>query len=241
MKLLNPSGGYRLLDSFNLSTLIYLETIRFCQRFLTLSNDPKGRLYDQMVQAARSGRANILEGSDRAATSKETEIKLTDVARASLSELRGDYEIWLLSHQQIPWPKTDPRTIQIEAIRLDRPKHFEDPLHESGLYILEQRKYFASWFDSADAQIVANTLLILCDRAIRLLTRQLETLSQRFAQEGGFREKMTRVRLEAREAASPTCPICEKPMTQRTAKSDGKPFWGCTSYPSCTGTRPYQA
>ncbi len=87
MELFDPHGGYRRLDSFTLTTIVYLATIRFCNTFLNLRNDPKGRLYDQMVQAARSGRANIMEGSERTSTSKETEIKLVDVARASLVEL----------------------------------------------------------------------------------------------------------------------------------------------------------
>jgi len=98
--LFDKHGGFRRLHSFTLATLVQIETLRFCRRFLTFDHkeldskfyDPKGRQYDQMTQAARSGRQNIIEGSERSATSKDTEMKLTDVARASLSELRGDYE-----------------------------------------------------------------------------------------------------------------------------------------------------
>jgi restriction system protein len=103
-ELFDKRGGFRRLHTFTLATIIQLETLRFCRCFITHNPreagtkfyDPKGRQYDQMIQAARSGRPNIIEGSERSATSKDTEMKLTDVARASLSELRGDYEIWTL-------------------------------------------------------------------------------------------------------------------------------------------------
>jgi len=102
-ELFDKHGGFRKLHSFTLATIVQLETLHFCRRFLTFDHrevgtkfyDPKGRQYDQMSQAARSGRQNIIEGSERASTSKHTEMKLTDVARASLSELRGDYEVFI--------------------------------------------------------------------------------------------------------------------------------------------------
>lgn len=105
--LFDKHGGFRKLHSFTLATIIQFETLRFCRRFLTFDHrqagekfyDPKGRQYDQMTQAARSGRQNIIEGSERSATSKDTEMKLTDVARASLSELRGDYEILIIDRE----------------------------------------------------------------------------------------------------------------------------------------------
>jgi len=103
-ELFDKHGGFRRLHSFTLATIVQVETLRFCRRFLTFDHregstkfyDPKGRQYDQMTQAARSGRQNIIEGSERSSTSKDTEMKLTDAARASLSELRGDYEIVIL-------------------------------------------------------------------------------------------------------------------------------------------------
>jgi len=89
-ELFDKHGGFRRLHSFTLATIVQLETLRFCRKFLTFDHrevdkfyDPKGRQYDQMTQAARSGRQNIIEGSERSATSKDTEMKLTDVARAS--------------------------------------------------------------------------------------------------------------------------------------------------------------
>ena len=108
-ELFDKHGGFRRLHSFTLATIVQIETLRFCRRFLTFDHretgakfyDPKGRQYDQMTQAARSGRQNIIEGSERSSTSKDTEMKLTDVARASLSELRGDYEIFILDRNQL--------------------------------------------------------------------------------------------------------------------------------------------
>ena len=93
MGIFSKSGGYRKLHSFTLASIVQLGTLRFCEKFLNQKNAPRGRQFDQMTQAARSGRANIIEGSERSSTSKETEMKLTDVARASLGELRGDYEM----------------------------------------------------------------------------------------------------------------------------------------------------
>jgi restriction system protein len=108
-ELFDKHGGFRRLHSFTLATIVQLETLRFCRRFLTHDHreaddkfyDPKGRQYDQMTQAARSGRQNIIEGSERSSTSKDTEMKLTDVARASLSELRGDYEMFILDRGRV--------------------------------------------------------------------------------------------------------------------------------------------
>ena len=95
--------AYYWLDTWVLANVIQLATQDFCKRYLNRSNDPCGRQYDQMTQAARSVPANIAEGGARHSTSKETEMKLTDVARASLAELGNDYVNWLLTQEQIPW------------------------------------------------------------------------------------------------------------------------------------------
>ena len=94
-QLFDKHGGYRKLHTFTFATMIHLETIKFCKRFIPWQQDQLGKTAGQMIGAARSGRQNIIEGSERASTSKETEIKLTDVARASLAELLGDFEIFL--------------------------------------------------------------------------------------------------------------------------------------------------
>lgn len=127
-ELFDKHGGFRRLHSFTLATIVQLETLRFCRRFLTHDRretggkfyDPKGRQYDQMTQAARSGRQNIIEGSERSSTSKDTEMKLTDVARASLSELRGDYEIFILDRGELPWSCHSPEARAVNAVSLER-------------------------------------------------------------------------------------------------------------------------
>ena len=125
-ELFDKHGGFRRLHSFTLATIVQVETLRFCRRFLTFDHretsgkfyDPKGRQYDQMTQAARSGRQNIIEGSERSSTSKDTEMKLTDVARASLSELRGDYEVFILDRNQLPWSVHSSEAKAVNAISL---------------------------------------------------------------------------------------------------------------------------
>ena len=236
----HKSGGYRRLDSFALATIIQLGTLRFCKKFLNHANDPCGRQFDQMTQSARSGRANIIEGSRRAATSLETEMKLTDVAKASLGELQGDYEVWLLSQCLPLWKKNSPDAKAVSAVTLDRlePDH-EDPQHASATHLLAQHAKFAQWLESSDSATVANAMLILINRAIGALSNQLESQAESFKKEGGFREKLTTVRVETRaqQENAPICPLCAKPMKKR--KSSRGAFWGCTAYPECRGTRPH--
>ena len=99
----NKSGGYRRLHSFNFATIVHLGTMRFCKRFVNWREDPLGKMVGQMVGASRSGKQNIIEGSERARTSAETEIKLIDVAKASLAELLEDLEDYLVSRGEVPW------------------------------------------------------------------------------------------------------------------------------------------
>lgn len=130
--------------------MIQLETLRFCRQFLTQDQreavssgkfyDPKGRQFDQMSQAARSGRQNIIEGSERASTSKDTEMKLSDVARASLGELRGDYEIFILDRGELPWSIHSPEARAVNQVSLDDPPFSDDMVHESARHALTQRK-----------------------------------------------------------------------------------------------------
>ena len=95
--------SYYWLDTWVLANVVQLATQNFCIRYLNRTNDPCGRQFDQMTMAARSAPANIAEGSSRHSTSLETEMKLTDVARATLAELANDYQNWLLRHERIPW------------------------------------------------------------------------------------------------------------------------------------------
>jgi four helix bundle suffix protein len=214
--------------------------MRFCKKFLTRDLDPTGRQYDQMTQAARSGKVNIVEGSARSATSKETEMKLTDVARASLNELVSDYEDWLLMRDKIPWHKDSEEAKAVFAVWLDRPNYANDWVYDSCVHLLEQQKKFDYWLQSDNSEIRANCLIILIRRVLKMLDDQLQTQLDNFEQTGGFREKLTEVRIEARakQQNAPKCPNCGKPMTLRKAssgKNAGKEFWGCTGYPDCKG------
>ncbi len=219
-----------------------MATCRFCQKFLTRNLDPTGRQYDQMTQAARSGKVNIVEGSARASTSRETEMKLTDVARASLAELHSDYEDWLLRHGQVPWRKDSPEAQAVYNTRLDKPDYGNDYVHDSCIHILAQQKKFARWLETDDSSIVANALLIIISRVINMLLRQLEAQGEIFSETGGFREQLTTARVETRAAKenAPLCPECGKPMKRRKARTGpnaGKDFWGCTGFPDCKTTR----
>lgn len=245
--LFDKHGGFRRLHSFTLATIVQIETLRFCRRFLTFDHretgtkfyDPKGRQYDQMTQAARSGRQNIIEGSERSSTSKDTEMKLTDVARASLSELRGDYEVFILDRGQLPWSVHSPEAKAVNAISLDAAPFADDMVHESAKHALNQRRQYARWLDADDAVVVANAMLIILGRALNMLKSQLEAQGKAFEETGGFNERLMTKRIEAREqqqtADAPACPQCGKPMRRRkSAKGD---FWGCSAFPDCKGTR----
>jgi restriction system protein len=246
-RLFDKHGGFRKLHSFTLATIVQMETLRFCRRFLTFDHrkadtkfyDPKGRQYDQMTQAARSGRQNIIEGSERSSTSKDTEMKLTDVARASLSELRGDYEVFILDRGQLPWSVHSDEAKAVNAISLDAAPFVDDMVHESAKHALVQRRKYSEWLDIDDAVVVANVMLIIIGRAMNMLKSQVEAQGRLFAETGGFSERLMAQRIETREKQrppSPDCPQCGKSMRRR--KSIKGDFWGCSCYPDCKGTRP---
>ena len=213
-ELFDKHGGFRRLHSFTLATIVQIETLRFCRRFLTFNHnesatkfyDPKGRQYDQMTQAARSGRQNIIEGSERSSTSKNTEMKLTDVARASLSELRGDYEIFIIDRHQLPWSVHSAEAKAVNAISLDTPPFKDDLVHESAKHALEQRKKYARWLDSDDATVVANAMLIIIGRALNILKKQVHAQGRAFEATGGFNERLMSKRLKARDKNKPPAP-----------------------------------
>ena len=142
-------GGYRKLDSFALASIVQIETWRFCQSFLDMRNDPKGRWFDQMTQAARSGRSNLIEGSENAATSKETEIKLLGVAKASFAELLGDYEMWLAFSNRLPWTREE-ASGAFHVVLDPMPRSGDDILRDSAVHVRAQRAKFARWLDDAD-------------------------------------------------------------------------------------------
>ena len=238
--------GYYWLDTWVLANVIQLATQDFCARFLNHTNDPCGRQYDQMTQAARSAPANIAEGNSRHSTSRETEMKLTDVARATLSELANDYLNWLLRQESIPWSVNSSEYKTVSNIRLDKPDYNDDVLHRSSIHILAQKHKFDRWLKSEDSLVVANCLLVLCNRLVMMIGRQMERQLESFKAEGGFTEGLTAEHLAYRKQQSvhteaPPCPICGKPMIKRMARkgiNSGKEFWSCSDYPKCNGTKP---
>ena len=237
--------GYYWLDTWVLANVIQLATQEFCMRHLNRTNDPCGRQFDQMTQAARSAPANIAEGNSRHSTSKEAEMKLTDVARATLAELANDYQNWLLLHEATPWSMNSDEYRAVNSIQLDRPSYKDDVQYQSSIHILSQKHKFDAWLSGDDSLLAAKCLLVLCNRLIMMLHRQIEHLLETFKEEGGFTEGLTAERLayrtqKSQEAKAPACPICSKPMIRRVAKkgiNSGKEFWSCSDYPRCNGTR----
>ena len=214
---------YYWLDTWVLANVIQLATQDFCVRYLNLTNDPCGRLFDQMVMAARSVPANIAEGSSRHSTSRETEMKLIDVARASLSELSNDYLNWLLRYETTPWSTKSAEYHAVNTVQLDAPDYKDDVLHLSSIHILRQKHKFDKWLNTGDSLVAANSLLILCNRLIMMLRRQIQHLLESFKAEGGFTEGLTAERLSYRQqqsaqANAPVCPLCGKPMIKRVAQ-----------------------
>jgi len=233
---LRPSGGYRKLRSFWVSTLIHDGTVSFCDRFV----DKRSRTHDQMVQAARSGGKNIAEGSRAAATTSQTELRLVNVARASLDELLLDYEDYLRQHHKRAWEKNDSDALAVRAIGGQ-----DQPDQTDRSYPVDHYKAYAPWLEHADRGHVANTLICLIHQANYLLDQQISALERDFVQEGGYSEQLAAARIAEREKhrtdKMPVCPICGKLMVVRTARKGqraGSQFWGCTGYPACKGMRP---
>jgi four helix bundle suffix protein len=178
--ILPPRGDYRTLLSYQKSEVVYEITYRFCNRFLAKGD----RTIDQMVQAARSGKQNIIEGSKAAATSKETEIKLTNVARASLEELLEDYRDFLRVRDLPIWNKDSREALYVRELSKTTPLTFD---------------VFREFVETRPAEVVANIAICLIHQANYLLDQQLKGLEKAFLKEGGLRERMTRARLQVRD------------------------------------------
>ena len=232
---LRPHGGYRKLRSFQVAQIIYDGTVAFCDRFV----DKRSRTRDQMVQAARSGRQNIAEGSRASATSSQTELRLVGVARASLDELLLDYEDFLRQRGLAQWGKIDSRAVQVRALgKVQQP----DPSDESDRTDRTDAATYTPWLGHADPAVVANALICLIHQANYLLDQQLRGLEQQFIREGGYSERLHAARLEARAIqrgggkpdrsdrtdrtdrvpAPPPCPVCGGSMVLRTAQKGSK-------------------
>lgn len=244
--LFGKSGGFRKLSSFHFATLIHLGTISFCDRFISFRKDPLGKTAGQMVGAARSGRQNIIEGSERSGTSKETEMKLTDVAKASLGELLGDLEIFLAERGVLPWSEQSREYQALKSLNFPPYQHSPDASHEFWKWYHAGKAPFMPWLENKDPCVAANTLIVLIRRATAMLAAQMRQQGDAFLEGGGFRERLTQRRVEARDSAqenvgSPACPKCGQPMRRRTARKGpnaGKEFWSCSGYPDCNGTLP---
>jgi four helix bundle suffix protein len=205
-KLIPLHGGYRKLKSFQVAQLAYDVTVRFCERYI----EKRSRTHDQMVQAARSGVQNIAEGSQASGTSKKTELKLTNVARASLEELRLDYEDFLRQRGLAQWPREDLRRAELIAARpvtADDVAAWARAVHDGqdgrpgqsgrgkgGLKSIESIQSTKSTY----AEISANGALTLLSVACSLLDRQIAALEKAFVEEGGFTERLYRVRSQTR-------------------------------------------
>ncbi len=207
--LLPKHGGYRKLKSFQIAQLCYDVTVQFCDRYI----EKRSRTHDQMVQAARSGVQNIAEGSQASGTSKKFELKLTNVARASLEELLLDYEDYL-RHRGLPlWLEEDPRRAALVARRCSTAEEVASWVREiHGLDGRDgrdgQRKGKAPSMESIKSmpskkstypEIAANAALVLIGVACALLDRQIEAQAAAFTEEGGFTERLHRIRTARRK------------------------------------------
>jgi four helix bundle suffix protein len=201
--LIPKHGGYRKLKSFQVAQLVYDVTVRFCERYV----DRFSRTRDQMVQAARSGVQNIAEGSQTSGTSKKTELKLTNVARASLEELRLDYEDFLRQRGLALWERDDPRRqrlIDRRCVTVDDVARWVGEEWERGLGGPggpggPSGPSGPSGPAPRVPELVANAALVLLAVACALLDRQLATQAKAFESEGGFTERLYRVRTEKRK------------------------------------------
>lgn len=169
--LIPPHGGYRQLKSFQQAELVYDATVKFCDLFI----DTRSRTHDQMVQAARSGRQNIAEGSQASGTSKKFELKLVGVARASLEELLLDFEDFLRQRGLPLWAKGHPTAQEVRHLAYQRNRTYQT---------------YSSYIEKATPDIAANTIICLIHQANYLLDQQLRQLERAFLNEGGFTERL---------------------------------------------------
>ncbi len=170
-----PHGNYQELESYQNSVIIFDATQVFCTNFLKKGD----RTIDQMIQAARSGKQNIIEGCMASGISTETEIKLVGVARASLEELLEDYRDYLRTHKLPQWDKDDPRTQQIRQLAKQKNKTYET---------------YKSYLSADNPELFCNTIISLIYQTNYLLDRQIKALEKNFIEKGGIRERMSNAR-----------------------------------------------
>ena len=171
-----PRGDYQTLHSFHKAEVVYDITFRFAHKYLARGD----RTIDQMIQSARSGKKNILEGSKAARTSKETEIKLTNGARASLEELLDDYRDYLRVRDHPEWDKNSKEALYVRRLGRKTPQTYE---------------LYRQFLETRPPEVIANIAICLIHQANYLIDQQLLRLEQDFVKEGGLRERMTRARI----------------------------------------------
>lgn len=172
-------GGYKDLLSYRKALAVFDATVFFCDHFVSR----RSRTHDQMVQAARSGKQNIVEGSMASGTSKETEIKLMNVARASLEELLEDYRDFLRTRGLRLWKKDSEEARFVRKLGSSKNTSYET---------------YRTYIETRPPEVVANIVICLIHQTNFLLDRQIRQLEQAFVKEGGLRERMTRARLSVR-------------------------------------------
>jgi restriction system protein len=174
-----PHGGYRDLKSYQMAEIVHDATVVFCDRFI----DRRSRTHDQMVQAARSGKQNIAEGSMASGTSKKTELKLIGVARASLEELLVDFQDFLRQRSLPLWGKDHTQARQVRALCYRQDRSYST---------------YKTYFEGGSAEFAANALICLIHQTNYLLDQQLRSLEKEFLEEGGFTEKLYHTRAQMR-------------------------------------------
>jgi len=179
-QLIPPHGGYRELQSYRMVEIVFDATVAFCERFI----DKRSRTRDQMVQAARSGKQNIAEGSMASGTSKKTELKLMGVARASLEELLIDFQDFLRQKGLPLWGKDDAKAKEIRALAYRSNRSYAT---------------YKSYFEESSPETAANAAVCLIHQTNYLLDQQLRALEKEFLKEGGFTERLYRVRSQTRK------------------------------------------
>ena len=177
---IDPHGGFRNLKSYQMTEIVYDATVVFCDRWISR----RSRTHDQMVQAARSGRQNIAEGSVASGTSKKIELKLVGIARASLEELLLDYQDFLRQGNLPLWDKNHPKAQKIRQLAYKRDRSYMT---------------YKAYIESSPAEVAANTLICLIHQSNYLLDQQLRQLEKQFLEQGGFTEKLYHARQRARK------------------------------------------
>ncbi len=165
-------GGYKNLKSFQMSEIIFDLTFEFCNRYIKSL-----KLREQIEGAARSGKQNISEGSQTSGTSKQSELRLVDVARASLEELKNDYFDFLRSNSLNIWSKDDPRALEVRKLAYEPNRSYKTYMR----YITQP-------------EAAANCLICLINQANYLLDQQLRALEKELAQKGDYKDRLKEVR-----------------------------------------------